>query len=447
MVTMKVRWDRKGQTMEGFGVFAGREQPFAESKYRDKIIERLFSLDGLGLTILRGQLYPNLDCLTCTFPPDEARAEAQMILLKEIKATYNIDKVILSSWSPPYNWKTFEDVPFGRVGCSFNKLTHTKYDDFAQYIVTYIEYCKHNGIDIYAISPQNEPEFPTDLWEGCVWSPANLVHFLDKLKPLLETKGLNVQIMAGETANWKIAGWYLYMMRRSMKDPYKQVDIVASHGYSLPQLGNLMVTYETSPGSWFLSRKFKRRWITEASCTMCFDGSMTTAIKLATSLHHFIANNNVSAFIYWLAMVDHYSNEALIFEDKDRDKLFYPKAFYIFGQFTKWVRPDMIRIDLTKKFFKYDSTGTMASIYLNEKTNEFTLVVINPHKSKQSTFQLDFNGAQIQNETTLAGYKTSDQYDWEVMSVDEIVLKSDGSHLTLINEPYSVKTITGKLVF
>lgn len=45
----------------------GREQTFAESKYRDKIMERLFSCDGLGLTILRGQLYPSLDCQTHTF--------------------------------------------------------------------------------------------------------------------------------------------------------------------------------------------------------------------------------------------------------------------------------------------------------------------------------------------------------------------------------------------
>lgn len=45
----------------------GREQPFAESKFRDKIIERLFSFEGLGLTIFRGQLYPNLLLESGTF--------------------------------------------------------------------------------------------------------------------------------------------------------------------------------------------------------------------------------------------------------------------------------------------------------------------------------------------------------------------------------------------
>lgn len=180
---------------------------------------------------------------------------------------------------------------------------------------------------------------------------------------------------------------------------------------------------------------------------MKYDGSMTTAIKLAVSLHHFIANNHVSAYIYWLAMLDQYSNEALIFEDKDHDMLVYPKVYYTFGQFTKWIRPGMVRYDLKKKFFEYDSTGTLVSIYLNEKTNDFVLVVVNPHKSKESTLNLDFNGAQIENEMNLVGYKTTDELDWKPMSADEFILHNNGTHLTLINECYSIKTIAGKLVF
>lgn len=78
-----------------------------------------------------------------------------MKLFQEAKEKYQIDKFILSSWSPPYRWKTISGSPFGRVGRAINRLTHNKYDDFAFYIVKYIEYCKRHGIDIYAISPQN----------------------------------------------------------------------------------------------------------------------------------------------------------------------------------------------------------------------------------------------------------------------------------------------------
>lgn len=446
---MKVNWAKKGQTMEGFGVFAGREQPFAESKYRDQIIERLFSFDGLGLSIVRGQLYPNLNHLTNQFPENETRAAAQMLLFREIKKKYDVEKFILSSWSPPYNWKTLKGIPYGRVGSSINRLTHTKYTHFAQYIINYIQYCKQNGIDIYSISPQNEPEFPTTLWEGCVWWPTHLGFFLNVLKPLLEQRGFgDVKIMVGETGNWKTADFYLFLMRLFMKEPSKQVDIVASHGYSLPQFSNLLVTYETSPKPWLLNHNFKKpRWITEASCTLKYDGSMTTGIKLAVSLHNFIANNQVSAYVYWLAMLDYYSNEALIFEDKDHDKLIFPKSYYIFGQFTKWIRPGMVRYDLKKKFLEYDSSGTLASIYLNEKKNDFVLVVINPHKSKHSTFKLDFNGARIENVANLVGYQTTEEVDWQPMSADELIVDNNGSHLTLSNENYSIKTIAGKLVF
>lgn len=208
------------------------------------------------------------------------------------------------------------------------------------------------------------------------------------------------------------------------------------------------MTYETTPRPWLLNFNFKKpRWITEASCTFSYDGSMTTAIKLAVSLHHFIANNHVSAYIYWLAMLDRYSNEALIFEDKDRDILVYPKVYYIFGHFTKWIRPGFVRYDLKKKFFEYDSSGTLASMYLNEKTNDFVLVVINPHKTKHSTFKLDLNGARVANESELVGFRTNDELDWEPLAANELVLENNGSHLSVYNENYSIRTISGKLVF
>ena len=77
-----------------------------------------------------------------------------MTLFKAVKEQYNVDKFILSSWSPPYGWKTMQ-VPYGRVGASINRLTHSNYQKFAQYIVNYIDFFKKHGIDIYAISPQN----------------------------------------------------------------------------------------------------------------------------------------------------------------------------------------------------------------------------------------------------------------------------------------------------
>lgn len=78
-----------------------------------------------------------------------------MTLFKAAKEKYHIDKFILSSWSPPYSWKTIKGIPYGRVGAAINRLTHSNYQKFAHYIVNYIDYCKKNGIDIYAISPQN----------------------------------------------------------------------------------------------------------------------------------------------------------------------------------------------------------------------------------------------------------------------------------------------------
>ena len=60
--TVSVDWNTTFQTIEGFGVFAGRAIPWFESAGRNTVIERLFDRSGLNLTFLRGEILESYAC-------------------------------------------------------------------------------------------------------------------------------------------------------------------------------------------------------------------------------------------------------------------------------------------------------------------------------------------------------------------------------------------------
>lgn len=74
-------------------------------------------------------------------------------LLKEILAINPSLKILGSPWSPPV-WMKDNNNTIG------GSLQHQYYEVYAQYFVKYIQQMKAQGIDIDAITPQNEPLYP-----------------------------------------------------------------------------------------------------------------------------------------------------------------------------------------------------------------------------------------------------------------------------------------------
>jgi O-glycosyl hydrolase len=153
----------------------------------------------------------------------------QIDLLQSIRRKYNVT-IVLSSWSPPYIWKRFP-VMFGFVKrLPFNHLLKRHFPDFAKYLVDYIKFYEANNLTIHAISPQNEPEYPSQYWEGCFWSPWSLGEFTHKhLKPQLQAENIDVKIIGPECANPWYAEIYSSVASHYSKNN-KGIDIYASHG-------------------------------------------------------------------------------------------------------------------------------------------------------------------------------------------------------------------------
>ncbi len=80
-------------------------------------------------------------------------------LIKDILKIKNID-IIASPWSPPTMYKNFKLLNFGM------KLAKRHYNNYANYLIKYLEYFYNEGININYITMQNEP-IARQKWESC----------------------------------------------------------------------------------------------------------------------------------------------------------------------------------------------------------------------------------------------------------------------------------------
>lgn len=118
--------------------------------------------------------------------------------------------VLLSPWSPPYQWKTCPEIAendqkvYGDMGyhvdfskpgrCFGGRLKPEFYPSWAKYLVKYIKAYLAEGIPVTMLSVQNEANAATN-WDSCVWSGEQEKTFLrDFLYPAMKEAGLTEKI-------------------------------------------------------------------------------------------------------------------------------------------------------------------------------------------------------------------------------------------------------------
>ena len=63
--------------------------------------------------------------------------------------------VFATPWNPP----SYMCEQFSSGGRSGKRLRHDKYSDYLNHLNSFLDYMKQNGVNIYAISIQNEPDY------------------------------------------------------------------------------------------------------------------------------------------------------------------------------------------------------------------------------------------------------------------------------------------------
>ncbi|AOM76294.1 glycoside hydrolase [Pedobacter steynii] len=387
-----VNWDQTYQRIDGFGAFGGRIVPFFESQKRDSIMAYLWGANGLQLNMVRGKVLHtygfNQQSGVVTIKPAGVDIDVdvnsstyqtltdiqkehlgQLWILKKIKERYQVPIMFASTWTPPLYMKT---NPNSESGKWFNGLNFsTSSTAFARYLAGFAKAYQNEGINFYAISPSNEPENVFSDWDASYWNSAHLGEFVtNNLRPALNQQGLgSTKILSSENAAWGTANTFLAGMDRS------NVDILAGHGYV--EIGELITGkrgLNQNPVTWNYATGNKPVWMTETSDDGgTYDNTIGGGLKLATSMHKFLAECNVNAFVYWLGMLAIRNNESLICTNGD-GSLDFPKTYDVMGQFSRYIHAGYFRFGATVQ----NNSVLKVSAYKDPATGKFSLVAINP---------------------------------------------------------------------
>jgi glucuronoarabinoxylan endo-1,4-beta-xylanase len=328
----------------------------------------------IGLSLLRTELPDDGSCGTVgsacagTYVSDMKLAAAMGV------------KIWSTPWSPPASMKS-NGSTICNTGSGAGSLSVGSYAAYATYLTNYVKSLKARGIDLYALSIQNEPDYCPTTYDGALWSGPQFDTFVGtNLGPAFASAGLTGKtlIMMPESSQW---GSFSSQSAPTMGDSKAAgyIGINAWHDYD--DAASITNPY-VSQG--------KKFWETEASagsgfgpslCGGCWDPSMADGLLWAAIVDDRLAVANANAWHYWW-LVDPGSddNEALT----GADGVTIPKRTYVLGQYSRFVRPGFRRVDATHT----PQPGVLATAFA-DPAGPLVIVAINQNASSTSqTFAL-----------------------------------------------------------
>jgi glucuronoarabinoxylan endo-1,4-beta-xylanase len=370
--------DHMRQQIDGFGFSeafhaAGSMRALAE-KDQSALLDLMFSMNGgMGYSILRNQIgngpLNSRPGQVASIEPEKgvwnwAGDDDQIWLMNEAKKR-GCSRFLSSSWSPPDWMKTNHNEWDG-------SLKPECYQDFADYLATYaLEYKKRFGIDIYAISPQNEPNFtPTQKYASCRWTPSQMAKFLRaNLIPTFQAKGVTAKIVIDEREHWSDEG-----INEILSDPVcaKGVDIVAAHAYAPTTAPYMSISARTGQFQTAMAQK-KAIWETEVSAGDAQITNMNDGVYWARVVHQHMIEDNVSAWLYWWGAASSKGRGSLITLDMEKKSYGLTKRFFTIGHFSRFVRPGFHRVDASPT----PAPNTFFSAYVSPNGKQLVCVAIN----------------------------------------------------------------------
>ncbi|HKF46889.1 MAG TPA: cellulose binding domain-containing protein [Terracidiphilus sp.] len=295
----------------------------------------------IGLSILRVRIDPSSTTGGSNWATELANAQEAAALGATIIAT---------PWTPPAAWKSSNSTVEGTLNTSH-------YGDFANYLNAFTTYLKNGGVNLYAISMQNEPDANVT-YESCVWTGATMDTWVANNSGVLTTK-----LMMPESESFTT----------SFSDPalndsnaVGKIAIVAGH------------LYGTSP-SYYTNAENKGKEVWETEHYLSPSGSQPTisdAIAAAKEIHNSMTVGYYNAYLWWWIADwnpgSGVTNYGLV--DTSNNPTYYG---YALGQFSKFVRPGSVRVSATGA-----PSGVLVSAYKGSTSS--AIVAVNTNGSSTS---------------------------------------------------------------
>ena len=380
------------QTMEGFGGFGAQDNywtsgPFTSAAFVNSLI------NDLGLTILRDDIPSNFEIVNDNNDPAitdlskyninnntsgvDGKLADHLQYLKDMRAA-GLDKLIVSIWSAPAWMKTNNRINNGTTQNSAppynptptandNQLRTDMYEEFAEMCAAYIKIIKQEtGLDVYALSVQNEPRF-SQSYASCVYNGAALLDLMKVVGKRFKDKGLTTKLFLPEDIGWLqgIEG----MVKPTLDDPVARqyADIIAVHGYDLDGVTANSPNAQTWQTMYNWGAAYgKPLWMTETSG---FKNDWSGAMALAKAMYTAFRHGNVSAWLHWTLSTGTLNEYSLMSSAGEKSK-----RYFLSKNFYRYIRPGAKRVaadaaEITKIYplaFKHNSLQATTLVLIND---------------------------------------------------------------------------------
>lgn len=270
--------------------------------------------------------------------------------------------VIASPWNPPSSMVE----TFNRNGSPAKRLKYNQYAAYAQHLNDFVTYMKNNGVNLYAISVQNEPDYAHE-WTW--WTPQEILRFMRE-----NAGSINARVIAPES--------FQYLKNISdpiLNDPQalRNMDILGAHLYGT-QISQLPYPLFKQKGGG------KELWMTEVYYPNSDNNSADRwpeALGVSEHIHHSMVEGDFQAYVWWYIRRSY---------GPMKEDGMISKRGYNMAHFSKFVRPGFVRIDATKS----PESNVFVSAY--KGNNQVVIVAINKNNAGVNQHFVVQNGSVSQ---------------------------------------------------
>ena len=362
--TVKIDATKTHQRITGFGGFVCSPQ-FTYNHMTNAEIKKVWGKSStVGCNIMR--LYIPIGRNAWSQSLATAKTAKQMGLI-----------VFASPWGQPAEWKTNGTINAKNEDGTTGKLKRENWADYAQYLEDYVQYLRQNGVELDAISIQNEPDWAAT-YAGCLWDASEIAEFVKTYGP-----GISCKVMAPETLS--VNDNYANALNKT--DVLNGFDIYGGHQY-----GGIQSAYKQ------LAQKGKEIWMTEYLINWNEVEGNTRNFDFSKDFFNFFTAINtcmLGDFNAWI----HYSAKRYygMMSDGQRgvgNSGVITKRGYIMAHFARYVT-GMTRVEAS-----WSGSNLESSAYISASGDTTVIVISNPGDAVALTVDLPFYTQQGELATT-----------------------------------------------
>ena len=305
-----------------------------------------------------------------------------------------------SPWCPPSWMKTNNHYACSpdtinhltKKGRGMELLTQFRMEEkylsaYALYISKFIRAYKDEGISIYAVHVQNEPN-SCQIFPSCIWSPSALARFIGGfLGPQFKKDGLETEIWLGTIERPQIERIDTILCDTKAKKYITGVGFQWAGKDAIPEV------HKKYPGF--------RLMQTETECGNGSNDWKAAEHTYDLMKHYF--NNGANAYMYWNMVLNEtgksqwgWKQNSMITIDSKTKEVFYNPEFFLIEHFSHFVKPGAYKLETSdENCLAFKNPGSIIIVIYNPTGNTEKSFLIDNIEFKAVLSEKSFNTFKI----------------------------------------------------